>query len=131
MTTVPTIAYYDGWCSVCTKSAAVFEKLDRGRGLVRCVDFRSDDPLIEFAGIDLQTLAASLHVRTPQGEILSGPDSIRYVYQITGRGWQASWTRLPIIRQITDAGYRVFARNRLRWFGRSVCEDGSCSIKHD
>jgi len=123
------IVYYDGWCSVCISSARFIDKLDRGRGIVRCVDFRSDDPLIELAGVDTSRLAASLHTRLPSGELLSGPEAIRAVYRATGRGWQAAWTRWPIIRPIVDACYRVFARNRLRWFATHRCTDGVCSIE--
>lgn len=122
------IVYYDGWCSMCTRSAEHFRKLDKGRGIIRCVDLRSDDPLLELASVDREQLAKSLHTRQPSGELLSGPEAIRAVYQACGKGWRLAWTRLPIIRNIVNACYRVFAKHRLRWFGTQDCDDGSCAI---
>lgn len=122
------IVYYDGWCSMCTRSAEHFRKIDRGRGIIRCVDLRSDDPLLKLAGVDTERLATSLHTRLPSGELLSGPEAIRAVYRATGRGWQLAWTRLPLVRNIVDTFYRVFARHRLRWFGTQECHDGSCAV---
>ena len=125
--TNPTLVYYDGWCSACTKSADLFMKLDTGRGLVVCVDFRSDAKHMESVDIDPSALAASLHAVAPDGEILSGPDAIRRVFMVLGKKHAASWTALPIIRPIVDIGYRIFARNRLRWFANHTCKDGVCS----
>lgn len=124
------IVYYDGWCSVCIRSAEHFDKLDRGRGIIRCVDLRSDDPLLELAGVGPSELEKSLHTRLPSGELLSGPEAIHALYKAAGRGWRTGWTRLPIIRTIVDVCYRIFARNRLRWFATHICSDGSCSIEH-
>jgi predicted DCC family thiol-disulfide oxidoreductase YuxK len=123
-----TIVYYDGWCNACIKSADLFTKLDRNRGLLICVDFRSDDPLIKHAGANLQTLAASLHTLTPDGTLHAGPAAIRQAFNQLGNNHAAAWTAWPIIKPVFDLGYRIFARNRLRWFANHKCKDGSCTI---
>ena len=122
--------YYDGWCSACTKSAEIFTKLDKGRGLVICIDFRIDTNHMESVSIDPVALAASLHAIAPDGTIHSGPEAIRQAFIVLGKEHTASWTGLPIIRPIVDACYRIFARNRLRWFSNHNCKDGSCKVDH-
>ena len=126
----PTYIYYDGWCSACTKSAELFTKLDKDRGLVMCIDFRSDTQHMESVEINPAALAASLHTVAPDGTTLSGPEAIRHAFTVLGKKHTASWTALPIIRPIVDACYRIFARNRLRWFANHKCEDGSCKVDH-
>lgn len=124
----PILVFYDGRCSVCVRSARRFDGLDGERGVVECVDFRTDPSAESRSGADLDTLAKSLHARLPTGELLDGPEAIRAVMGALGRGWQARWTRWPLIKPVADAAYRVFARNRLRWFGNQACDDGGCAI---
>ncbi|MGJ8637375.1 MAG: thiol-disulfide oxidoreductase DCC family protein [Phycisphaerales bacterium] len=128
-TSQPTLVYYDGWCSACIKSASLFTKLDKNRGHLQCVDFRnSDDPRLELIKLDQAQLATSLHTRTPDGSIHSGPEAIRQAFTVLGRRHSASWTALPIIKPIVDWCYQIFAKNRLRWFGNHKCKDGTCAI---
>ncbi|MBO6514764.1 MAG: DUF393 domain-containing protein, partial [Phycisphaerales bacterium] len=54
--------------------------------------------------------------------------AIRSVFTILGKHRRAAWTGLPIIRPIVNWCYRIFARNRLRWFRNHQCESGSCAI---
>lgn len=124
----PILVFYDGWCSVCKRTAQQFRKYDRDRGIVRCIDFRSDPVASEAAGVPIETLSASMHARFPDGELLSGPEAIRRVMHALGRGSLASWTRWPIIRPIVDWCYKLFARNRLRFFSTHTCDDGACSV---
>ncbi len=43
----------------------------------------------------------------------------RRAYGAVGLGWLPAPSRWPGLRQLFDAAYRVFARNRLRWTGRA------------
>lgn len=130
-TTHPTYVYYDGWCNACIKSTKLFTKLDKGRSILECVDFRkADDPRLALAGIDPATFATSLHTRTPDGTLHSGPEAIRQAFSVLGRKHSAAWTALPIIRPIVDACYRAFARNRLKWFATHECKEETCRIDH-
>lgn len=127
----PILIYYDGWCSFCQRGARQFKEYDRGRGIVRCVDFRTDPEATETAGVSIETLSASLHAKFPSGELHSGPEAIRRVLHALGRGSLAAWTRWPIIRPIVDWCYKLFARNRLRFFEiKHDCNDGACSISN-
>ncbi|MFK7760128.1 MAG: thiol-disulfide oxidoreductase DCC family protein [Phycisphaerales bacterium] len=131
----PTYVYYDGWCSACIKSAKLFTKLDSGRSLVVCIDLRSDDDRIALTNLDQHTLASSLHTLTPDGTLHAGPEAIRQAFAQLGKRRATSWTRLPIIKPIVDLCYRIFAKNRLRWFAThqctiESCNEQSCTIDH-
>ncbi len=127
----PTYVYYDGWCSACIKTANLFTKLDKQRGLLECVNIREqDDQRLKLVDLDAQTLTTSLHTRLPDGTVHAGPEAIRQAFEALGRKRSASWTALPIIRPIVDFCYRVFARNRLKWFATHQCKDGSCKVNH-
>ncbi len=127
-TTTPTLVYYDGWCSACIRTAKLLTKLDRDRGRLACVDLRSDDPRLPLVELDTDTLASSLHTRAPDGSITAGPEAIRQAMNAVGKGLSLSWTRWWPMRPVVDLFYKIFARNRLRWFATHECKDGACSI---
>ena len=125
----PILVFYDGWCSVCERSADRFIKLDKQRNVIKCIDLRADPDAAELAGQSVESLAKSLHARLPSGELLSGPPAIRAVMNALGKGWQSNWTRWPIIKPIADCAYRWFAKNRLRYFAKKHrCNDGACGV---
>lgn len=121
---------YDGHCSVCAASARSVEKLDRGRGRIRTVDFRRSLEEASAAGISSEQLEASLHTIARSGQVSRGPDAVREAIRSVGLGPLACTLSWPIIGGLFGACYDVFARNRLRWFGikPDVCNDGRCPI---
>jgi predicted DCC family thiol-disulfide oxidoreductase YuxK len=127
----PTYVYYDGWCSACIKSVNLFTKLDKDRGRLQCVDIRNyDDERLTLINLDPETLTTSLHTRLPDGTVHAGPEAIRHAFDALGHKHSASWTALPIIRPIVDFCYRIFARNRLKWFATHQCKEETCGIDH-
>lgn len=132
MPNAPTIILYDGWCSLCTKSAAKLRKLDNNRALIELVDLREHPSLIEQHHLDPAQVRRVMHAITPDGTVLTAIDALAHAMTKLGRGWLISWTRLPILRQITDRLYLILADNRHGWFSRHRCTDGSCEIPdHD
>ena len=117
-----TVMLYDGWCSLCTKSAEKFRTLDDGRGIVECVDLRVENALLEKHGLDASEVRRVMHVITPDGEVLVAMDALREILRVLGRGWMLGWTRVPIVRWCCDRVYLLFARHRLRFFGRKADE---------
>jgi predicted DCC family thiol-disulfide oxidoreductase YuxK len=128
----PTIILYDGWCSLCTKSAAKLRKLDNNRSLIELVDLREHPSLIEQHHLDPAQVRRVMHAITPDATVLTAMDALAHALTRLGRGWLIRWTRLPILRKITDRLYLILADNRHRWFSRHRCIDGSCEIPdHD
>jgi len=72
---------------------------------------------------------AQMHGRLPDGTWLQGVEVFRRLYAAVGFGPLVLLSRLPLISQLRDWGYAVFARNRLRLTGR--CTATSCSAKPD
>ena len=54
----------------------------------------------------------TIHGRWPDGRVVRGVDVFRAAYEAVGWGGLWSPTRLPIVREVIDAIYRVFARRR-------------------
>jgi predicted DCC family thiol-disulfide oxidoreductase YuxK len=101
------------------------ERWDR-RGVIRFTDI--DSPAFQPAstGKSLSELMARIHARLPDGTWLEGVEVFRRLYAAVGFPRLVRLSRLPLIRQMLDWGYGVFARNRLRLTGR--CTTNSCSL---
>ena len=69
---------------------------------------------------------AEMHGRLPDGTWVTGVEVFRRLYSAVGFGPAVWFTRLPMITQLLDVGYRVFAKKRLRLTGRC---GKTCSIK--
>ena len=127
----PIIVLYDAMCSVCSASATKLEKLDNNQNKIKLVDLRIDQRLIEQHQLKPADVRRVMHAITPDGQVLTAMDALRTIMSAVGRGWTINWTKLPIIRPITDHLYITFAKNRLRWFGKPTCVDGACSANPD
>ena len=113
--TSPTIVLYDGWCSVCSKSADKLRTLDRGRGVLKAIDLRSDTQILDNHNLKAGDVRRVMHTITPDGQVHVAMDGLRAALKAVGRGWLIGWTQLPIIRPIADRLYITFADNRHRW----------------
>ena len=121
---------YDGDCPLCSREVDMLRRKDRGRGGIDFEDISAEDFDASIYGLTSETVMARIHGVLPGGEVIEGLEVFRRAYSAVGMGWLMAPTRWPGVRQIAEAGYRVFARNRLRWTGRKdACQDGTCSIQ--
>jgi len=120
---------FDGACPLCEREIRMLERLDRRRG---CVEFEDiSQPAFDPAvyGLDAEQVMARIHGVLPDGSVIEGLEVFRRVYAAVGLGWLLAPTRWPLLRGISEAGYRIFAQNRLRWTGREAdCESGRCQL---
>jgi hypothetical protein len=72
-------------------------------------------------------LMARIHGRLPDGAWIEGVEVFRRLYSAVGLGWLVAPTKLPLVRNFLNLGYRIFARYRLRLTGR--CDSGKCPTK--
>ena len=121
--TVEIEAFFDGACPVCVREMKALRRLDR-RGRIGFVDIAAKDFDPARAGVGMDALMDRIHGRLPDGTLVEGVEVFRRLYAAVGFGPLVALTRLPGISHLLDAGYRVFARNRLRLTGR--CTDGAC-----
>ena len=127
MTASRLAAFYDGDCPLCRREIAFLRRRDR-RGAIEFVDIAAPAFDAAAAGRDRDRLMAEMHVRLPDGRWATGVEAFRQIYARVGFGWLVPITRLPGLKQLLDAAYRVFARNRRRWTGRCADEGGACGV---
>lgn len=120
---------FDGECPLCAREIAFLRRLDRGRGRIAFEDIAAPGHDPSVYRLDSATLMARIHGVLPDGTIIEGVEVFRRAYTAVGWGALVAPTRWPGIRNLAEAAYRTFARNRLRWTGRApACEDGSCGL---
>lgn len=122
--------FHDGECPLCRREVSLLRRLDR-RGRIKFTDIAAPDFDPGPLGIDRQTLNREIHARLPDGTWITGVEVFRRVYAAVGFRCLVTLSRLPVLSQALDLGYRVFARNRLRLTGRcsSAGAAGTCDVK--
>jgi predicted DCC family thiol-disulfide oxidoreductase YuxK len=116
--------FYDGDCPLCMRETRFLQKLDR-RHRIRFANIAAPDFDPESVGKTHADLMAEIHGRLPDGTWITGVEVFRRLYASVGLGPLVQLTRLPFIKQLMNAGYRLFARNRLKLTGRC---DGRCAL---
>jgi len=122
---------FDGDCPLCSREIQLLERLDRGRGRIAFEDIAQPDFDPALYGLDAERVMARMHGVLQDGRIVEGMEVFRRAYAAVGLGWLLAPTGWPLLRDVCDAGYRVFARNRLRWTGRGAeCQSSRCALPH-
>jgi predicted DCC family thiol-disulfide oxidoreductase YuxK len=121
---------FDGECPLCAREIAMLRRLDRGRGAIGFDDIAAPGFDAGRYGRSHAELMARIHGVLPDGRLVEGVEVFRRAYAAVGLGWALAWTAWPGLRRVADAGYRWFARNRLRLTGRPghACESGRCAV---
>lgn len=117
--------FFDGKCPLCLREINLLRRLDRKDRIV-FTDIAAPgfDPRV--TGLSQQDLMASIRGRMPDGSMVEGVEVFRQLYGAVGLKPLIPLSRLPGIRHGLDAGYKVFARNRLKLTGR--CTPEGCEI---
>jgi len=116
--------FYDGDCPLCRRELRMLQALDR-KHRIRATDIASNGFNPATINKSLTELMAEIHGRLPDGSWVRGVEVFRRLYAAVGCRTLARISRWPLIAPILDAGYRLFARHRLRLTGRC---DQSCSL---
>jgi predicted DCC family thiol-disulfide oxidoreductase YuxK len=123
---------HDGGCPLCAREVAMLHRLDKGRGRLAFDDIAAPGFDASRYGRTHAELMARIHGVLPDGTVIEGVEVFRRAYAAVGLGWLVAPTRWPLLRPLTDAAYRWFARNRLRLTGRNeVCTADRCSVHGD
>lgn len=119
--------FHDGGCPLCNKEINMLKRLDRKRGRIRFTDIAAPDFEAGDTGLSMAALMDRIHGRLSDGTRIEGVEVFRRLYSAIGLGWLVAVTRIPGMSHLLDAGYRHFAKNRLKWTGR--CQpDGECRL---
>jgi predicted DCC family thiol-disulfide oxidoreductase YuxK len=125
-TTYEVEVFYDGGCPLCVREIGMLRRWDRQQK-IRFTDIDSPDFQPAEYGKTSDEFMAQIYGRLPDGTWIRGVEVFRRLYSAVGFGPLVFLTRLPIISQLMDVGYFLFAKNRLRLTGR--CNQTSCSVK--
>jgi len=118
--------FHDGACPLCAREMRWLRKLDRdGRILFTDISAPSFDPA--SVGLTFEALMARLHGRLPDGRMIEGVEVFRQLYAAVGFRRLAAFSRAPVVSHLLNAGYALFAQNRLRLTGR--CAGGHCAVR--
>ena len=120
--------YYDGACPLCMREIRMLRKLDR-KGRIAFTDIAASGFDPASVGLTMPELMEKIRGRLPTGEMIEGVEVFRRLYAAVGFGPLVALTRAPGLSHLLDAGYRAFARNRLRLTGRCT-DDGVCAVEH-
>jgi predicted DCC family thiol-disulfide oxidoreductase YuxK len=118
----------DGMCPVCMHEVRLLRRLDRGRGRLAFVDIAAPEFDASAFGRTQDEVMGEIHGVGPDGSLITGMEVFRRAYRAVGWGWLWAPTGWRVFRPIFDALYRVFARNRVRWFRKGGCESGTCKV---
>jgi len=119
---------YDGACPLCGTEMNFLKKKDKA-GVIVLEDISKSDFDPSFYGKTTEELNRFIHAQLADGSIISGMEVFRKAYTAVGLGYLLWPTRLPVIKQLSDLGYYIFAKYRIsisRFFGRKPPE--SCNI---
>lgn len=112
------IVVFDAQCLLCSRWVRFLLKFDR-RGLFRFASIQGSQgrALLERAGLRVDGLQTLLLVDGERSWQHTG--AILRVLHALGWPWRAAWLAWLIPAPWRDAAYRLVARNRYTWFGRS------------
>jgi predicted DCC family thiol-disulfide oxidoreductase YuxK len=121
--------YYDGDCPLCRREIDWVRKRD-GESKIRFVDI--SDPNFDAEAVTGKTffdLMARLHARTRDGEWITGIEVTRQMFAAIGFRRSVQMSRWPVIRNLLDWSYQIFAKNRLWITGRGpLAECVECRV---
>lgn len=117
--------FFDGDCPLCLREINLLRFLDR-RQRIRFTDIAAVGFNPADFGRDMASFMDEIQGRAPDGSFITGMEVIRRLYEAVGLGFLTGWTRWPGASQLSDAAYRLFARNRLRLTGR--CTPEGCAL---
>jgi predicted DCC family thiol-disulfide oxidoreductase YuxK len=126
MAAYPLTVFFDGACPICVREIALMRRLDRRRRLV-CCDFARPDYDTASINISPAELGRVIHARWADGDVITGVEVFRAMWDAVGLGVLTKLSRLSFVESLVLKAYAWFARNRLRLTGRShACTGDSC-----
>ncbi len=118
--------FFDGDCPLCLREIELLRKLDARAQRIRFTDIQAADFSPESVGLTFPELMRRIHGRLPTGELIEGTEVFRRLYAAVGFRRTVAFSRWPGVSHLLDAGYSLFAKNRLRFTGR--CTEEICNV---
>ena len=112
--------FYDGKCSLCSKEIAYYKKIAPIDTFIWC-DITEDSKPLQERGATLEEGLMFLHVEDDHGNKHTKLDAFIIIWRkLPGWHYLAKLVSLPIIKQLVNLAYTLFARYRFKKNG--YCE---------
>jgi predicted DCC family thiol-disulfide oxidoreductase YuxK len=107
--------YFDGGCPVCSREVAMYQR-QPGADAVQWVDISQCGKADLGAGLTREAAMARLHLRRPDGSLVSGARAFTDLWRLLPRwAWLGRlWGSGPGL-WLLDVGYRLFLGARRSW----------------
>ncbi|HWO23396.1 MAG TPA: DUF393 domain-containing protein [Kofleriaceae bacterium] len=116
--------FYDGDCPLCMREIRMLMRKDR-EARIQFTNIAAPGFDAAAYGTSYPALMERIRARLPDGTWIEGVEVFRRLYAAIGFRRLAALTRLPGLSHLLALGYRIFAKNRLRWTGR--CTPDACA----
>lgn len=103
--------YYDSHCPLCMAEMLQLKSYDQ-QGQICFADLHAENFTDKYPHIDRQKAYDRLHVELENGEILLGLDASCKIWNTVGKHRWLKLLRLPLIKQVSDIFYTLFAKYR-------------------
>jgi len=103
--------FYDSQCPICSREIKILKIIDK-KNKVEYVDFTKKNFVPSKYGKNIDDFKKEINGVGKKGKWLKGMDVFREVYSEIGLGFLVKWTSVPIIKQIFDLLYKIFAKIR-------------------
>ncbi len=113
--------FFDGGCPLCRREIGLLKRWDRHQR-IRFTDIEAYEFPPAGVGLTREALMAQMHGRLPGGTWLTGVEVFRRMYTAVGFVAVVWLSRWPLISQLLDLGYFIFARYRLQLTGRCTAQ---------
>jgi predicted DCC family thiol-disulfide oxidoreductase YuxK len=122
MTTEPArpVVFFDGVCNLC--NGAVQFILDRdARAQFRFAPLQSEaaEKILVAPGLAREREARDSIILVEGDKVYRRSGAVLRIARRLGAPWSAAYVFILVPRFVRDAVYKVIARNRYRWFGRT------------
>lgn len=111
--TYPLTLLYDASCPVCSLEMDHLRARNQ-QGLLVFIDIHAAGFDPAPFGATLADMNAEIHARRADGEVIRGVQVLRLAYEAVGLGWVLRPTAWWPLRALSEEGYRLFARHRMR-----------------
>ncbi len=107
--------FYDGGCPICRREIAFYRARPGAEGF-DWVDVSGGDPAVLGPDLTREAALARMHVRRPDGVLLSGAAAFAAMWQrMPGFQGLGRLIAVPPFTLVAELAYRVFLRVRKLW----------------
>ncbi len=125
--------FYDTSCPLCKHEISLIMKKNINNNLI-AAPLDEHIEAMKKLNISREDAMSLLHIADDNGKVYIGMEAIRLMYRECGWRWQAKLLSLPIIRPLSEVGYRLFVRYRHLLPKKSFdnkgieCDSGTCHL---